>query len=315
MDSALEWGARVFRDKAAGQTSLFGEPGGGPSQPLSPSLPIVSEFPSQECLNMEKELLGIYLSGHPLEAVNEQLGKLITVSCREVNEGVKVGDVVLGGIITSLRRRVTKSGKMMAFITLEDLTGVVETVILPETYEKCTAALADTAVVILRGRAEIDDRWRNEQEGASQMKVMVEGIAALNDPEAVQTLLSAPASTRGRRGQSRGSWQGKSNGTGTNGSRAAAPPRENGNGNGISAPKEIHIRLPETTDRTNLDLLKKLISQYRGQDRVYLHIAGQDTERCLHLTGAYGIAYTDAFSLAVQGIFGEGAVWVGKGRE
>ncbi len=76
VDSALEWGARIFRDKQAGQTSLFGEPGEGPSQPLSPSLPVVSEFPAQECLNMEKDLLGIYLSGHPLEAVDEQLGRL-----------------------------------------------------------------------------------------------------------------------------------------------------------------------------------------------------------------------------------------------
>ncbi len=158
-----------------------------------------------------------------------------------MNEGAKVGDVVLGGIITSLRRRVTKSGKMMAFITLEDLTGVVETVILPETYEKCTAALVDSAIVILRGRAEIDDRWRNEQEGASQMKVMVEGAAALNDPEAVQTLLTAPASTRGRRGQGRSGWPGKSNGNGNGARPAAAPPKENGNV--VSVPKEIHIRV------------------------------------------------------------------------
>ena len=52
-------------------------------------------------------------------------------------KGTKQGEVVLGGIITSLRRRVTKKGKMMAFVTLEDLTGVVETMVLPETYERC----------------------------------------------------------------------------------------------------------------------------------------------------------------------------------
>ena len=329
VDAALEFGQRVYRDRQAGQTSLFGEGGAGPSQPLAPALPAVAEFPPQECLSMEKDLLGIYLSGHPLEAVAEALAGVVTATCREANEGVKQGDVILGGIVTSLRRRVTKSGKMMAFVTLEDLSGAVETVILPETYEKCTAAFVDNAIIVVRGRAETDDRWRNEQEGSVQMKVMVEGAAMLNDSEAVQALVRGPAAGRGRRGSGRGGRSEKrTNGNGggperkANGNGGGTERKTNGNGGGTPPPqeseraaaKQVHIRLPGQADRRTLDLLKGLIGQYRGVDQIYLHVACEEGERCVQLTGAYGIAYNDAFSLAVKGILGEGTVWVGGQR-
>jgi DNA polymerase-3 subunit alpha len=311
VDQALEWGQRVWRDRQAGQSSLFGTPGEGFSEPAPPPRLEIAEFNHSELLGMEKDLLGVYLSGHPLEAEEAALREYVTASCREVNEGEKLGEVVLGGIVTSLRRRVTKRGTMMAFVTLEDLTGVAELVIWSETYERSAGALADGAIVVMKGKAEVDERWREEKQGATQTKVIVDGIARLNDPEAVKAVLGA-VSRNGRRTAGR---------NGGNPRKAAPPaaPQEESPMPSVrkanSPPptgSEVHIRLPGDTDQKTLGLLKGLIDQCRGDACVCLHVECEEGARRIRLASEYGVAFNDKFTLGVQGILGEGAAWVGE---
>ena len=314
VDQALEWGQRVWRDRQAGQSSLFGTPGEGFTEPHSPPLPVVAEFNHSELLGMEKDLLGVYLSGHPLEAVEATLQGVVTASCREVSEGAKLGEVVLGGIITSLRKRVTKKGTMMAFVTLEDLTGVAETVIWSETCERCGSALVEGAIVVMKGKAEVDERWREEKEGATQTKVIVDGIASLSDPEAVKTVIGAPAH-RGRKTAGRNG--GNARKAGPQSPAPEEPPVvKNRNPAAPEDPSvskdEVHIRVPGGTDQKTLGLLKGLIDQCRGEACICLHVECDEGARRIRLGSEYGVAYNETFSLGVQGILGDGAVWVGQ---
>jgi DNA polymerase-3 subunit alpha len=203
VDQALEWGARVYRDRASGQTSLFGvSEGNGSFQPPSPPLPPLPELPPSELLALEKDRLGAYLSGHPLEAVEEELARVTTTRINDLATGASQGEVLVGGIITSARRRITRSGKMMAFFTLEDLTGVVEATLLPEPYDKYGPVLAEQAVVVVRGRSEQDDRWRDDQQhsqASGGQRLLADAVCLLANQEEVAGLRYTGGAPNGRR--------------------------------------------------------------------------------------------------------------------
>ncbi len=317
VDQALEWGQRVWRDREMGQSSLFGAPGEAFAAPPSPPLPALPELASSELLAMEKDLLGVYLSGHPLEAVDSKLRKVVTASCRDVSDGSKLGEVILGGAVTSLRRRVTKTGKMMAFVTLEDLSGIAELVIWSDTYERCGGALSDGAIVLMRGMAEVDERWRDEKEGATQTKVVVEAVASLNDEIGVQNLRynaaprRASAPSRGAREQRNGR-----NGHTSGGQRQvmqqpnvtpiteSVPPKE------PDGTERVHIRLPLESADHAMGQLRELISQCYGDTEVLLHIQTGEQERRVRLGPEFLVKRDDQFTDAVKGLLGEGAVWL-----
>jgi DNA polymerase-3 subunit alpha len=308
VDQALEWGTRIYRDRQAGQSSLFGEGGSdGFVQPTSPPLPKLQEFPLRELLAMEKELLGVYLSGHPLQDVADELRRVATATAQEINQGVKLGEVVLGGIINQTRRRVTRSNKMMAFVTLEDLTGVVETMVLPETYERCSAVLTDGAIVVMRGRAEVDDRWRDEREGAGQNRVLADAVVALNDADAVTRLLNGAGARNGNGyGGRRSNGRRRPGAASESPSPAARPQR--------AAPvAEVHIRVPINADEQTLGQLKDLIAQCRGPAGVCLHIVSDEGERRVRLTADFTVTCGEQFTLGIQGLLGEDAVWMDQG--
>jgi DNA polymerase-3 subunit alpha len=202
MDQALEWGARVYRDRQTGQASLFASPeGGGMMQPPSPPLPAAAEFPQSELLAMERDRLGAYLSGHPLSAVNARLSSITTATLSDVTEGVAADEVVVGGIIAATRKRVTRTGRLMAFFTLEDASGVAEATLLPDAYEKFGASLTEQAIVVVRGRVELDDRWREERESGGRRRLLAEHMALLEDEEAVTQLRYAAPPTNSRNGR------------------------------------------------------------------------------------------------------------------
>jgi DNA polymerase-3 subunit alpha len=130
LDAALESGAAAQRDREIGQESLFGEAGDavGPAE-----LPEQPPWTESERLAYEKEVLGFYVTGHPLQAHAPLLGRF--TDTRATTAGEKVGrEVRVGGIVTALRETRTRRGQTMAFGTLEDLEGSFELVIFADTY-------------------------------------------------------------------------------------------------------------------------------------------------------------------------------------
>lgn len=148
-----------------GQLSLFDFAGEEEKQQYQITLPDVPEFPKEELLAFEKDILGIYVSGHPMEEYAEIWEKNITAKTTdfmvdEETEAAKVPDgarVTIGGMITGKVVKTTKTNKMMAFITVEDLLGSVEVLVFPKDYETKRDLLVEESKVFIQGRASIGD--------------------------------------------------------------------------------------------------------------------------------------------------------------
>lgn len=160
--------SRERRDNMAGQMSLFDMGDEDLSAAKDIPFPNVEEYEKAERLAYEKEVMGIYLSGHPLEEYMELMEKNCSHSSADFlpeedgeNAGMaKVGDgesVIIGGIIEHKRVMTTKKNTLMAFITIEDLYGTVEVVVFPRDYEKNKHLLQEDTKVFIRGRAQVEE--------------------------------------------------------------------------------------------------------------------------------------------------------------
>ena len=154
------------RRTLSGQFSLFGE-----ESPVEMAIPIpdLPEFTEQEKFEMEKEMTGIYLSGHPLDSVAKAMEQNTSHSSqafREQDEEYQVGmprklrdgqRVKIGGMVAGMKALTTKNGKRMAFMQLEDLEGLVEVIVFPDAYEKYHQLLNLEEMVYVTGRANLGD--------------------------------------------------------------------------------------------------------------------------------------------------------------
>ena len=173
--------AREKKDSLSGQMSLFDLVSDEDRQSFELKYPNVGEYDAEEALAYEKEVLGIYLSGHPLEKYAATLKKNITANAidfelEEESGAVKIKDnahVVIGGMIATKTIKFTRYNQAMAFITIEDLTGTVEVIIFPRDYERYQRYLQDDAKIFVIGHATVED----EQNG----KIICERIIPFDE--------------------------------------------------------------------------------------------------------------------------------------
>ena len=150
------------KNNLAGQLSLFDLAGEEEKGDFEMKLPDVGEYPKELLLNFEKEVLGIYISGHPLEEYEQLWKKNITNTTGdflldEESNTIHVPDgarVTIGGMITEKKIKYTKTDKVMAFLQVEDLVGSVEVVVFPKPYEQYASKLTEDAKVFVRGRVD-----------------------------------------------------------------------------------------------------------------------------------------------------------------
>lgn len=153
------------KNSLAGQMSLFDLVSEEEKKAYEVRFPNVEEYTKEIKLGFEKEVLGIYLSGHPLEEYEEKWRKNISAVTAdfmldEETNAVKIKDnqsVVIGGIITEKTIKYTKQNKAMAFITIEDLFGTVEVIIFPRDYEKYSRYLNEDEKVFIAGHANVEE--------------------------------------------------------------------------------------------------------------------------------------------------------------
>jgi hypothetical protein len=154
LDDALAAGQAAQRDRISGQTSLF-DLAGDESATLERPLPTTSETPVRERLRWEKELMGLYLSDHPMGEVADRVGLFVTAYSGDLKDESLDGQrVVLGGIVTGIRTVLTKAKATMAVVTLEDLQGTLEVVVFPRTYEQTAGTWRDGAILLVAGRVD-----------------------------------------------------------------------------------------------------------------------------------------------------------------
>lgn len=149
----------------SGQMSLFDFASPEEQKELEVKMPDVGEYEKEEILGLEKEVLGVYISGHPLEEYVATLEKNITRTTAdfEVVDGEtepKVKDqerAVIGGMITGRTVKATRTNNMMAFLTVEDLYGTVEVIVFPRDYEKYRTLLEEDTKVFIQGRVTVEE--------------------------------------------------------------------------------------------------------------------------------------------------------------
>ncbi|QOV89034.1 DNA polymerase III subunit alpha [Humisphaera borealis] len=161
MDAAVESGQRSQADKRSGQMSMFGAAETSSAAALPhPSLPDVDELPQPELLKFEKELLGFYITSHPLTEHQSALEHYSTASTRDALQMSEGTEVMIGGMINRVKKVLTKNGRSagmpMAIITMEDLEGQIDGTMFAETYAEVIAkypnAVANESIVFVRGK-------------------------------------------------------------------------------------------------------------------------------------------------------------------
>jgi len=158
LDKAIEQGARTQRDKLSGQTGLFAALGDMAIAVVEdPALPSVAQWSKKESLAFEKESLGFYASGHPLEDYAESIKGLTRFDSGNLDEAAHGDQIAMGGIIVDLATKTTKKGDRFALFRIEDQYGAVKVVCWPEQFNKYKSLLQSDEVALVRGRLELSD--------------------------------------------------------------------------------------------------------------------------------------------------------------
>ena len=259
-ESAMDANSSLRKQTVDGQISLFDMAfGGAPLVQENHTLPNLPDYPLRQRLALEKEIAGVYITGHPLDDYRDVLGKLpfSTADLDGLEEredrGLSLdGQIVdMGGILTEVKGKATKKGAYMGFITLEDLTGQIECLVFPKVYERYQGMMAVDDLVVLHGRLSI-----REEEAP---KLLVEKLIPL---EAWHPEEFAPAAPMGQ-----------------STARPVPPPKRHASEApkltdaqaAAKAPRKLYLRL----NRPQMDAASSTLSLYPGSVPVYLHLPAE----------------------------------------
>ena len=259
-ESAMDANSSLRKQTVDGQISLFDMAfGGAPLVQENHTLPNLPDYPLRQRLALEKEIAGVYITGHPLDDYRDVLGKLpfSTADLDGLEEredrGLSLdGQIVdMGGILTEVKGKATKKGAYMGFITLEDLTGQIECLVFPKVYERYQGMMAVDDLVVLHGRLSI-----REEEAP---KLLVEKLIPLEAWHPEESAHAAPM------GQST--------------ARPVPPPKRHTSEApkltdaqaAAKAPRKLYLRL----NRPQMDAASSTLSLYPGSVPVYLHLPAE----------------------------------------
>ena len=150
VEGAMEAGQRAHRDRQSGQAGLFGEIAGG-AEPHDPPLPNVPDWTEKDKLAGEKELLGFWVTGHPLDRYQDKISELATYDTGGLDGLNKNAEVALCGVLRSITRKRNKEGKPWVALTIEDLHGSVDGMVFASSYERLAPQVIEDQAVLVRG--------------------------------------------------------------------------------------------------------------------------------------------------------------------
>ncbi|MBL8077125.1 MAG: DNA polymerase III subunit alpha [Anaerolineales bacterium] len=151
VDRIVAISSNHFRAADAGQMSLFGSSTGIIEEI---NLPEVKDVEKRDMLNWERELIGLYISDHPLNEFQTQLAQIVSYFSGQLSEASHEEKVRVAGLITVVRPYTTKTGKPMGFVTMEDIQGNIELVLFPKTWEKFREGLTVGQIIIVEGKVD-----------------------------------------------------------------------------------------------------------------------------------------------------------------
>jgi len=171
VEGAMEGGQRVWRDRESGQVGLFGELMASDPEPVR--LPNVPDWSAKEKLAGEKELLGFWVTGHPLDRYAAKVAELASHDSGNLEGLAKNAEVALCGVLTGITRKRNKEGKPWAAMTLEDRTGSVDAMVFANSYERLGPQIVEDQAVLVRGLVLPEEN--------AQPKISVQDIVALDN--------------------------------------------------------------------------------------------------------------------------------------
>ncbi len=177
LDDALEKAQVMQRDRQSGQMNMFEMFRAGKAAP-PPRLPDVPDWESRTTLQFEKEALGFYISGHPLDLYAERLASLCSADTQRVRERREGAEVVVCGILSVIKELTTKKGDRMAFLSLEDKLGIVEVVAFSEAFSAARPLLEGEEPLVVLGKVQHDEKGT---------KILANSILSLDEAQ-VQTV-------------------------------------------------------------------------------------------------------------------------------
>ena len=272
LDNAVSRAERARRDRESGQTSLL-DMVGSPDSPAEDYGLLIDIAPmaGEEKLRLEKELLGLYLSDHPLRRISAELAKLSDTQAVEVTSALQDTEVRVAGLVREVRRVVTRKGQIMAYAQLEDLTGSVDVVLFPRVFEQTRLLFEPDKVVVVYGRVDaragstratgaaatsIDSELEPEVEVAS---IVAEMAWLWDDPECV------PMSRR----------------------------------------RLVHVKIP-SDDAGLAERLEAVLARHPGSDEVVLHVVVGSREVTVH-ADRYHVLAGPALAAEIDELVGQAA--------
>jgi DNA polymerase-3 subunit alpha len=158
VEMLIDTARHVQQDRATGQGSLFETfDENGAAETAAIEMPFVRDWHDNEKLYHEKEVLGLYISGHPLAKYESEIRSFSCVAIRELNEREHADSVAIVGVIYNLKVRMSKAGKKFAVGMIEDMEGTIEAIFVPNTFSQYEKLITMDEPIMLRGKAEFED--------------------------------------------------------------------------------------------------------------------------------------------------------------
>jgi DNA polymerase III subunit alpha len=269
LDFMLGEAQKMQKERRSGQISLF-DISDSCKETLAIELPQkLEEYEKATILGFEKEMLGLFISDHPLNSVKELLRDRVSMQIAGLEQASNGTPVTCAGVIGNVKRITTKKNLSMAFFVLEDQTSSVEVVVLPKIYEKGREYIVEDGLIIVKGKVEIKERDMSGEEGditVNEAKLIADELYPIEAIDAVE---------------------------------AIKRPRQ------LSG---CHIRV-DSAKYTELDRLKLIIEARRGKIPTYLHIESPGGKTILALEENFWITDTKDFQCDVENLMGAGSLW------
>ena len=268
LDLIIAFAAKAQKQANSGQTDLFGNAITTDDVKVSLNLPpsVSERHITREQLMWERELLGLYLSQHPLNLYENILSEQ-AVALSELNQDMDGMSVQTGGIITAVREIMTKNGQKMAFVKIEDLSGETEAILFPSSYQQTLGLWEVDRVVLMRGKISAKDR---DGVLSDEIKIMVDDAREITPEQAAAYQLTNK--------------------------KAKVPKPRKKPANSVAMPgpgakgvvdalkeKRLYIRLNDSDDQTLLMNLKQTIDEHKGNTEVVLVLGHEDNRQIIKL--------------------------------
>ncbi len=309
LDKIQAYGAKLQKDAASGQTDLFGAMGAAAEIPEVEIVPAPTKYTDKEQLMWERDLMGLYISAHPLDKYDTYFQEQ-TMPTNEIKPTLDGAAVIVGGLITNVRTLITKSGSKMAFVKIEDKLGEVEVTVFPRTFEEVGAKLIVDTVVKVSGKVNARDR---DGVLTDEAKINAEEITVITDEELenyestgatlkAPTKGVAPAKPRGKvAATSVGGGPRRSSEKPTTQYKTSASADANAQ---PVKPKKLFIRVEDSSNTKALMDLKKICGTYPGLSEVIL-VIGPDKKA---MRMPFRVELEDVLVSGLKEIFGDESV-------